>query len=234
MCSSDWQVWFSRVFSHHLNWMVTWSITDPSINFSLAYIGHHNGWRSFERCLIDHFATTITFLQGLPAITTCLLPQLDNIGKRMSYDSNFKLKVILKAKELGSNHKAADFFRMTEKMIQDWHKKEDQLKTVKKTDKRLKQCGRSIHDRGFDDSIMQWLSDAPDDGHTMTGVTLQLQVWHVSTDPSLKASTGWLEKFKKWHILSTWWDTMIVDWTEDAEERQREGCQIPQVPHQPL
>ena len=125
---------------------------------------------------------------------TCTRPHwwspLSNIqGKLMvlwmSYDSNFKLKVILKAKELGSNHKAADFFRMTEKMIQDWHKKEDQLKTVKKTDKPLKQCGRSIHDRGFDDSIMQWLSDAPDDGHTMTGVTLQLQVWHVSTDHPL-------------------------------------------------
>ena len=43
--------------------------------------------------------------------------------KRMAYDSSFKLKAIEKAKELGSNHKAADLFGVTEKMIRDWRKK---------------------------------------------------------------------------------------------------------------
>ena len=129
----------------------------------------------------------------------------------MTYDSSFKLKAIEKAKELGSNHNAADFFGVTEKMIRDWRKKEGQLKTVKKTDKRLKGCGRSIRDRGSDDRIMQWLSDARDEGHPVTGVMLQLQcvIW-----------PWWLEKLKKWHVLSTWRGTSIGQkMAKNAEEK---------------
>ena len=195
-CSSDWRVWFSGgVFTPFSldEWLSQSLIRASNFRYIMATVTTENH---------SSFASSTTLLQlrfsccdYLP--TTCAyLQQLANMGKRMAYDSSFKLKAIEKAKELGSNRKAADFFGVTEKMVRDWRKKEDHLKTVKKTDKRLKGCGRSVRDRGFDDRIMQWLSDARSEGHAVTGSTLQLQARRVSSDPGFRASAGWLEKFK--------------------------------------
>ena len=53
---------------------------------------------------------------------------------RKSYDAEFKLKVVAFAKENG-NRAAERKFNVSEKIVRDWRKKEDELRSTKKTKK---------------------------------------------------------------------------------------------------
>lgn len=53
---------------------------------------------------------------------------------RKSYDAEFKLNVVAFAKENG-NRAAERKFNVSEKIVRDWRKKEDELRSTKKTKK---------------------------------------------------------------------------------------------------
>ena len=141
------------------------------------------------------------------------------MGKRTSYDAAFKLKVITKAVEMGSNRKAADFYGVNEKLIRGWRKVEDQLRGVQKTAKRCSGAGRPVKDTALDTQLVAWVKVIRSEGHAVSGPMLQLQAGGLSTG-SFKASNGWLTSFKKRHALSTRQGTSIGQkLPKDSEEK---------------
>ena len=64
--------------------------------------------------------------------------------KRASYDGSFKLKVVQKADEFGSNRKTAEYFGVNEKQVREWRKSSDKLRKCPKTAKRLEGGGRTV------------------------------------------------------------------------------------------
>jgi len=68
--------------------------------------------------------------------------------KRASYDATFKLRMVAKANDLGSNRKAAEHFGVREKQVCEWRKSVDKLRTVKKRAKGLEGTRRPVHSTG--------------------------------------------------------------------------------------
>ena len=129
--------------------------------------------------------------------------------KRASYDASFKLKVVQKADEFGSNRKTAEYFGVNEKQVREWRKSSDKLRKCPKTAKRLEGGGRTVEDKEFDDKMMTWVKDSRAEGHAISGTSLQLEARRLTEDVAFKASNGWLSSFKARHGLSTRQGTSI-------------------------
>lgn len=112
--------------------------------------------------------------------------------KRASYDASFKLKVIQKADDLGSNQKSAEYSVLTKKQVREWRKSCDQFSKVKKTTKRLEGAGRLVTSKNLDDKLLTWLHNARAEGHAISGTALQLQARRMTNNAAFKASNGWL------------------------------------------
>ena len=99
--------------------------------------------------------------------------------KRASYDAAFKLRVVDKANELGSNRKAAEHFGVNEKQVRYWRKSGDKLRTVKKTARRLEGAGRQVTCKQLDGKLIAWLKESWAEGYAISGKALQLEARRI-------------------------------------------------------
>ncbi len=115
----------------------------------------------------------------------------------------FKLKVIKHAEESGSNRKTAEHFGIDEKSIRTWKKQQKQLAVGPRTAKRLAGGGRPVRDKKMDTDLISWVKEARQDGIAVSGNMIKIQAKRKAESQDFQASDGWLNKFKRRHMLST-------------------------------
>ena len=123
--------------------------------------------------------------------------------KRSSYDAAFKLKVVLHAKESGSNRQIADHFGINEKQVRTWRKSKEELSNQNRSAKRFKGAGRAVTDEKLDKNLITWVWESRKEGLAGSGKDVTIEAHRQSTNPEFKASPGWLSRFKTRHTIST-------------------------------
>ena len=117
--------------------------------------------------------------------------------KRRKYEASFKLKVIEVAKE-SNNCAAARKFDVTEKMVREWRKKEDDIRQMSKNKCAMR---RGItHWPKLEDDVAEWVTQQRQDGYIVTRNKIRSYAlkWAKSNkeeSKDLKATVGWCNWF---------------------------------------
>ena len=122
-----------------------------------------------------------------------------NVSMRASYKTSFKLTVIQKAVELGSNRKAAEYFGIHEKQVRSWRSASDKLLNAQTMSKRLDGAGRRPLDSSLDNKLLAMITKTRAAGDIVRWTEVQQRARELSCDPRFKASNGWLCGFKLRH-----------------------------------
>jgi len=118
---------------------------------------------------------------------------------RASYDTSFKLKVIDKAAELGSNRRAAAYFGIHEKQVRCWRSVSEELLKSQATTRRMHGAGRPLADKSLDDKLLALIRQMQDTGGAIRWTVVKQRARELSKGPDFKASWGWLQAFKTRH-----------------------------------
>ena len=118
---------------------------------------------------------------------------------RASYDTTFKLKVIEKAAELGSNRKAAAYFGIHEKQVRSWRSLSEELHKTQATTRRRHGAGRPFADSSLDDKLLALIREMQSTGGAIRWTVVKQRARELSKEPDFKASWGWLTAFKTRH-----------------------------------
>ena len=132
--------------------------------------------------------------------STSELPQPSgsaNRGKRKSYDTAFKLKVIEQA-EICNNREASRKFGVGESSIRDWRKQRNQLKELPSKRLRLTGGGRKAQAPDMEEELSAWIDSQRSLHIRVTRSAIQLKARELyEGEEEFSASRGWLEKFLK-------------------------------------
>ena len=132
--------------------------------------------------------------------STSELPQPSgsaNRGKRKSYDTAFKLKVIEYAEKC-NNREASRKFGVGESSIRDWRKQRDQLKELPSKRLRLTGGGRKAQAPDMEEELSAWIDSQRSLHIRVTRSAIQLKARELyEGEEEFSASRGWLEKFLK-------------------------------------
>ncbi|CAJ0568077.1 unnamed protein product, partial [Mesorhabditis spiculigera] len=143
------------------------------------------------------------YLEGLTGKKACNAepaPPVEHPPRR-SYDVGFKLEVAAFAKA-NSIHSASRKYDVARKNIQTWIRQREVLQYEFEEDdqakrKRLLGAGRRVRDDKLENDLVTWICERRASGQAVSRSLLQKQAIKMSTDPSFKASNGWLESFLK-------------------------------------
>ena len=116
-------------------------------------------------------------------------------GKRKSYEVGFKLKVVDYAEEHG-NRGAEREFGVSEKMVRDWRKQKDQLKTMPKS-KKARRYGVTPY-TGMENELRKWVLELRSNGLIVTRPAIRARALQIAPKynfPNFKASAGWCTTF---------------------------------------
>ncbi|KFD45194.1 hypothetical protein M513_13929 [Trichuris suis] len=127
--------------------------------------------------------------------------------KRSSYDAGFKLKVIDLAKK-SNNCAASRKYGVTEKMVRDWRRNENALKTIPRS-KCAMRSGAPFWPEletpswpELENYLEEWVKEQRQNGYVVTrgGLKAQAIRWAKLNEPlcrNFKATSGWCSRFMK-------------------------------------
>ncbi|CAJ0570805.1 unnamed protein product, partial [Mesorhabditis spiculigera] len=152
------------------------------------------------KTLQELMALYLEGLTGKKACTTEPAPPVEHPPRR-SYDVGFKLEVAAFAKA-NSIHSASRKYDVARKNIQTWIRQREVLQYEFEEDdqakrKRLLGAGRRVRDDKLENDLVTWICERRASGQAVSRSLLQKQAIKMSSDPSFKASNGWLESFLK-------------------------------------
>ena len=122
--------------------------------------------------------------------------------KRMSYTAEFKLEAIKYAKDNG-NRAAERKYGPTEKMIRDWRKKEETLKTIPKTKRACR--GSEAKWPQLGEASETWIVDKRNSGNSVSTKMILCEARKMGAEKDAADFVGnikWVFQFMKRHGLS--------------------------------
>ena len=121
---------------------------------------------------------------------------------RKSYDAKFKLNIVAFAKENG-NRAAERKFNVSEKKLRDWRKKEDELRSTKKT-KKGNHSGKASWPV-LEENLRKWIVEQRAAGHGLSTVQIRLKAKSMAKESEINDFGGgpsWCFRFMRRHQLS--------------------------------
>ena len=122
--------------------------------------------------------------------------------KRKKYEASFKLKVIEVAK-VSNNCAAARTFDVTEKIVRDWRRNEDNLRNMPKEKCAMRRG--STRWPQLEDYVAEWVFELRQDGYIVTRNKIRTYAlkWAQAHElKDFKATSGWCSRFMNRKNLS--------------------------------
>nr|XP_020451857.1 uncharacterized protein LOC109957941 [Monopterus albus] len=122
--------------------------------------------------------------------------------KRRAYEAQFKLKAISYA-VVNGNRAAAKEFKISESMVRNWRKQENELRQVKKTKQSFR--GNKARWPQLEDQLEQWIIEQRTAGRSVSTVTIRLKATTIAQDMKIEHFQGgpsWCFRFMKRRHLS--------------------------------
>ena len=128
---------------------------------------------------------------------------MPSVSTRRSYNASFKLKVIAFAKE-SNNCAAARQYSVTEKMVRDWRKKEEILKTIPRSKCALR--SGTAHWPALEKQVSNMVREHRQSGYIVTRNKIRIYAlkWAKSNPDcckDFKATVSWCSRFMARHDL---------------------------------
>lgn len=119
--------------------------------------------------------------------------------KRMKYDASFKLQVVEFANS-SNNNAAARRYKVNEKLVRDWKKREAFLKTIPKRKYALR--SGICHWPQLETYLECWVNKKRENGHKITRSYIRYEAleWaklHPDETKNFKATVNWCSRFMK-------------------------------------
>ncbi len=121
---------------------------------------------------------------------------------RKSYDAEFKLNILAFAKENG-NRATKRKFNVSEKIVHDWRKKEDKLRSTK-TNKKGNRSGKASWPV-LEKNLRKWIVELRAAGHGLSTIQIRLKAKSMAKESEINDFGGgpsWCFRFMRRHQLS--------------------------------
>ena len=135
---------------------------------------------------------SITFL----ACITCR--RMLSKVKRMKYSASFKLQVVKFASDNSNNSAASRKFGIDEKLVQDWRRKIDNIKSLPKT--KCADRGRKCQWPELEKKVVEWVEENRKSGLAVTRNLIRLHAKKTTQQMNIDnflVSSGWCTQFMK-------------------------------------
>ena len=144
----------------------------------------------------------------------------------MKYSASFKLQVVKFASDNSNNSAASRKFGIDEKLVRDWRRKIDNIKSLPKT--KCADRGRKCQWPELEKKVVEWVEENRKSGLAVTRNLIRL---HTKKTPqqmnidNFLVSSGWCTRFMKRNKL-------VLDGTEDdlVWEEEEDSSQVEEEP----
>ena len=147
--------------------------------------------------IIDSKLIVFTFFSDCGHFIIIPISGMEPLTKRRKYEASFKLKVVDVAK--GSNNcAAARQFDVTEKMVREWRKKENDIRQMPKNKCAMRR-GITRWSK-LEDDVAEWVLQQRQDGYIVTRNKIRSHAlkWakaNKEESNDFKATVGWYSRF---------------------------------------
>ena len=118
--------------------------------------------------------------------------------KRMKYSASFKLQVVKFASDNSNNSAASRKFGIDEKLVQDWRRKIDNIKSLPKT--KCADRGRKCQWPELEKKVVEWVEENRKSGLAVTRNLIRLHAKKTTQQMNIDnflVSSGWCTRFMK-------------------------------------
>ena len=115
----------------------------------------------------------------------------------MKYSASFKLQVVKFASDNSNNSAASRKFGIDEKLVRDWRRKIDNIKSLPKT--KCADRGRKCHWPEFEKKVVEWVEENRKSGLAVTRNLIRLHAKKTAQQMNIDnflVSSGWCTWFK--------------------------------------
>ena len=120
----------------------------------------------------------------------------------MKYSASFKLQVVKFASDNSNNSAASRKFGIDEKLVRDWRRKIDNIKSLPKT--KCADRGRKCQWPELEKKVVEWFEENRKSGLAMTRNLIRLHAKKTAQQMNIDnflVSSGWCTRFMKWNKL---------------------------------
>ena len=110
----------------------------------------------------------------------------------MKYSASFKLQVVKFASDNSNNSAASRKFGIDEKLVRDWRRKIDNIKSLPKT--KCADRGRKCQWPELEKKVIEWVEENRKSGLVVTRNLIRLQQMNID---NFLVSSGWCTRFMK-------------------------------------
>ena len=159
----------------------------------------------------------------------------------MKYSASFKLQVVKFASDNSNNSAASQKFGIYEKLVRDWRRKIDNIKSLPKT--KCADRGRKCQWPELEKKVVEWVEENRKSGLAVTRNLIRLHAKKTAQQMNIDnflASSGWCTRFMKRNKLVLRQKTKIsqcgisnaLDGTEDdlVWEEEEDSSQVEEEP----
>ena len=141
----------------------------------------------------------------------------------MKYSASFKLQVVKFASDNSNNSAASRKFGIDEKLVRDWRKKIDNIKSLPKT--KCADHGRKCQWPELEKKVVEWVEENRKSGLAVTRNLIRLHAKKTAQQMNIDnflVSSGWCTRFMKRKKLMLRQKTKISQRLPDDLEREYE------------
>ena len=139
----------------------------------------------------------------------------------MKYSASFKLQVVKFASDNSNNSAASQKFGIDEKLVRDWRRKIDNIKSLPKT--KCADRGRKCQWPELEKKVVEWVEENRKSGLAVTRNLIRLHAKKTAQQMNIDnflVSSGWCTRFMKRNKLVLRQKTKISQWLpDDLEEK---------------
>ena len=139
----------------------------------------------------------------------------------MKYSASFKLQVVKFVSDNSNNSAASRKFGMDEKLVRDWRRKIDNIKSLPKT--KCADCGRKCQWPELEKKVVEWVEENRKSGLAVTRNLIHLHAKKTAQQMNIDnflVSSGWCTRFMKRNKLVLHQKTKISQrLPDDLEEK---------------
>ena len=141
----------------------------------------------------------------------------------MKYSASFKLQVVKFASDNSNNSAASRKFGIDEKLVRDWRRKIDNIKSLRKT--KCADRGRKCQWPELEKKVVEWVEENRKSGLAVTRNLIRLHAKKTAQQMNIDnflVSSGWCTRFMKRKKLVLHQKTKISQRLPDDLEREYE------------
>ena len=133
----------------------------------------------------------------------------------MKYSASFKLQVVKFASDNSNNSAASRKFGIDEKLVRDWRRKIDNIKSLPKT--KCADRGRKCQWPELEKKVVEWVEENRKSGLAVTRNLICLHAKNTAQQMNIDnflVSSGWCTRFMKRNKLMLRQKTKISQWLQ--------------------